>query len=55
MNTPDARYRRPNAQVAISHIYTVYRVNAPVTRIINQVKQDRRTGNLHCLLQIEVL
>jgi hypothetical protein len=40
------------AQVAIDRIYNVYGVNAPVTRIINQMKRDRQTGNLHRSLQI---
>ena len=40
------------AQVAIDRIYNVYGLNAPVTRIINQMKRDRDTGNLHRSLQI---
>jgi hypothetical protein len=38
-----------SAQAAIDR---VHRLNAPVTRIINQLKQDCQTGNLHQLLQI---
>jgi hypothetical protein len=33
-------------------IYNVYGINAPVTRIINQLKRDRQTGNLHRSLHI---
>ena len=40
------------AQVAIDRIYNVYGLNAPVTRIINQMKRDRNAGNLHRSLQI---
>ena len=40
------------ARVAIDRIYTVYGIDTPVTSIINQLKRDRRTGNLHLSLQI---
>jgi hypothetical protein len=40
------------AQVAIDRIFNVYGLNAPVTRIINQMKRDRNAGNLHRSLQI---
>jgi hypothetical protein len=34
-------------QVAIDHIYTIYGVGTPVTTIINKLKQDQCTDNLH--------
>ena len=40
------------AQVPIDRIYTVYGVNIPVTRIINQLKVDPRTSHLHPLLHL---
>jgi hypothetical protein len=34
-------------QVAIDRIYAIYGVDTPVTTIINKLKLDRCTGNLH--------
>jgi hypothetical protein len=41
-----------SSQVAIDRIYSVYGLGTPVTRIIIQLKRDRKAGNLHRSLQI---